>query len=202
MTDRELVYLYKNENIEYARDILQERYLDKVQKYFVSLKDGKFYDTPIMYEDLDSLAYIAFNNAIKAFDLKQYDYDFAQAVMAYSKSFLLRYISIAVGRKHRVLNHNMRLEQRNSAFANQSTYIHNGDHELNKCVTSQEKMEILRAFAQRYSKLVKDIIDYRSQGYSNREIAAITHISISRITNTFKVFVKNARKYVAEHHVF
>jgi DNA-directed RNA polymerase specialized sigma subunit len=200
MTDRDLVYLYRHENFEHARDILQEKYLEKIKNYFLQLKNSKFFYCPVEDEDIDSLAYIAFNNAIKTFNLKQYDYNFVQGLMTYCRSFILRHNYDSIGNRHRVLNSNLRIQQR---IINCSSFDkYNGDDEINEGLTNQDKMKIVNDFAQRYTKLVKDIIDYRSQGYTNKEIAAITHISVNRIIYTFSTFVRNIREHVTKHNIF
>jgi hypothetical protein len=166
----------------------------------MSIKNSKFYNCPVEDEDINTLAYIAFTNAIKTFNLKQYDYNFVQGLMTYCRSFILRYNYDSLGTRHRVLNLNVRVPQgvvECSLIGKDS-----GEEEIIEGITNEEKMKIVNDFAKRYTKLVKTIIDYRSQGYSNKEIATITHISLNRINYTFGGFARNLRAYVAKHNIF
>jgi hypothetical protein len=148
MTDRELVYLYRTENIEEARRVLEMRYFNKLNYYLVHLKNSRFFNCPLESSDIKSMAYMAFLQAIKTFDLKQYNYDFAQSLMTYSRSYVMRQLHGTIGPKHAILNSCLCSNDEYDTMTHSHTY--DGEGEMIDAISAEEKMRLVYEFADRY----------------------------------------------------
>jgi hypothetical protein len=69
-------------------------------------------------------------------------------------------------------------------------------------ISAEEKMRLVYEFADRYHWKVKDLIDYRSQGYSIKQIAAITKTPVKVVGYTFHNFILNFRKHMKRTNIY
>jgi hypothetical protein len=94
------------------------------------------------------MAYMAFTQAIKTFDLKQYQYDFAQSLMTYSRSYVMRQLHSTVGPKHAVLNSCRHDSDEYENITHSHTF--DGEAEMINAISNEEKMKLVYEFADQY----------------------------------------------------
>ncbi|MDR2461973.1 MAG: hypothetical protein LBD05_02100 [Mycoplasmataceae bacterium] len=193
MKDKELIYLWRTEGVEYAKLELIKRhyanvcaYADKITGKYIG--SDKFRDKG----EFNSMLYLNLINTIKKFDIKQVKFNFGQAICTIAFTELSKNFRKENSLKNKILKSALSLDD-NSLYSNNTKdisyeYDYAADFEINF------KREKLNTFLLNENKTIKKIIYLKSKGYRTEQISKMMKISIKNISNTFTNFVKRFRR--------
>ncbi|MDR0857016.1 MAG: hypothetical protein LBM76_01310 [Mycoplasmataceae bacterium] len=189
MTDNELIYLYKTECLNGAKDIILNKHLHnltlnttrKVRKNFSTLYD-------LETQDFNGVVYMSLVNTAKNFNLKQCKYNFQQAmnVKAYTDS--ANYAKKVLCMNSDALNYSSSYDE-NERRLEISSYISAVEEEEQE----DNRVNLLNSYLANEKNIVKKIIEYKSKGLRNSQISEITGYSSKQISNLFYNFVQKFR---------
>ncbi|MDR0985536.1 MAG: hypothetical protein LBL60_01150 [Mycoplasmataceae bacterium] len=184
MTDKELIYLYRNEPSNDIKQAIYDNNLQMVDNFCKAIIKRSFKQLPISIEDFSFIHTISINECLKEFNLKQNYYSFKQALANFSKTKIFKYVK-------NFINSTTIPEYKLKNIPYE--YIANKHYDFCDMETSETKNKQLATLKKALiveTKTVKKIIEFKSKGYTNIEISKKIRMNVKKISNIFYSFVK------------
>ena len=181
LNDYELLE-YINSNNEEAYDLMFKKYkplIVNISKKYKQLALKYGYEI----NDLIQEGMLGLNSAIETFDdsLNTKFYTLARVCI---ERRIINLFKIANREKYKILNESIPIENENYDIEN---IIGDTKSEpLNIMIESQEKDNIYKGSYNRLSDYEKEVLEYKLQGFSNKEIALKLNKTIKQIDNTIQ----------------
>jgi RNA polymerase sigma factor (sigma-70 family) len=193
MIDNELIYLYRYEKLKQAHDMLIQRHLAKLTNYIKRLFRNTPKCLPIDYQDIPTIAYLAFDQTIRQFDLKQKKYNFSQAIFKTCTHLFINDIRRFNVRSHFILNHAISLDENvvNTLVKHQDVEAQHKNR-----LEKQQQLHLILKFLKTQPDLMQQIINLKFKDIANKEIAKSLNLSVSKVRYLVRMFICRSRQYV------
>ena len=200
-TDNELIYLYKTENLHYAKEILFGRYNEKltnITKYYVR---NTFPSIDLSSNEIRSLVYLSIEKAIKKFDLSQKSFNYAQSLYTINHSLIAHYCWKQISSGNKILDSSYSLDQNIETNNGNLSYLVDEKPSIMEKTIQEIDTDCFKDFISFHIKtknqnLLQKVIQYKLLGYKNQEIAQKMNLSVIQIVNIYHYFVVNAKKCI------
>ncbi|MDR3257260.1 MAG: hypothetical protein LBT17_00520 [Mycoplasmataceae bacterium] len=183
MTEKEMIYLYRNEHCEQIRDLIYERNKEMLDALTCNLFSNTIKNFTYEKEDWLSNSYLAFVRCLRQYDIKQTKYTFAQALAVANKSIFVRESKRETSLYNRATTCGVHNIDQYEFCANNVVNIGISNDE--ERMSQEIQLQQINEFLKHYNIKNRRNIEMRMQGYTNKEISKKLHISARRTRNMY-----------------
>lgn len=180
MSDEELIYLFVVDQNDWAFNCLYLKY-QNIISFSIRKNFSKFFSLPLELNDLESIAYFIFFQAVINFQFNK-NKSFKNFLLLNLEWGLLKYLKKYLTKNHQILN---------MAYYYQDYFLDNN-------LIDQSSFYQINLFDLNNLKLSlseKNVLKLKYQGFSNQEIMAKLNLTYKQVDNAFQRVNLKLKKY-------